>query len=324
MHTYMSARLLWDNLTAPSRRVAPGRWTSGQTHLHIAYAAASPAQWLNLYVPAAAAPPPLLVLVHGGGFVMNDAESHEVQRFCHHFRDRGYACATINYRLAGEAHFPAALEDVKAALRFLGQQGGRYGYDAGRAAIWGESAGAYLAVMAAYTGARDYIGQPCLGEQGAFRFAPLPLSAVVDFYGPCDVSTLESQFQAQGIPYWVRRLANGWLTRHTGAFASVEECWMGKPFTDWTPDDFEAFSPCRQVLAKICPHKDLRTLIVHGEADLTVAPAQSVQLHRALQAAYGSAASRLVLAPHRKHADDRLYDPEALRIVEQFLQQCLQ
>lgn len=316
-------RTVWDNLTAPTRRTGNNPWTGGRTYRHLVYASSSAAQWLNLYVPYASAPAPLLVLVHGGGFVMNDAESHQAQLFYRYFRDHGYACATVNYRLAGEATFPAAMEDVKAALRFLGQQGKTYGYDPGRAALWGESAGAYLAVMAAYTGAGEYTGQPCVGEKDPARFPPLPLRALVDFYGPGDVTAQPAQFAAAGVPEWLGRISNGWLTRHTGAFASAEECWMGKPFAAWTPEDFDAFVPCRRVAASTCPHPGLRVLLLHGAADLTVAPAQSVQLCRVLQKTYGPEAARLQMVPHCKHADDRLYAPAVLEGVAAFLQECL-
>lgn len=317
-------RVVWDNMTAPTTAIrADDPWTGGRTYRHVVYATGSDAQWLNLYVPDTAAPAPLLVLVHGGGFVMNDAESHQAQLFYRYFRDRGYACATLNYRLAEEATFPAAIEDVKAALRFLGQQGATYGYDPRCAAIWGESAGAYLAVMAAYTGKAEYMDQPCVGEKGKARFPLLPLRALVDFYGPSDCTTQEEQFDAAGVPGWLRKISNSWLTRHTGTFASSEECWMGKPFAAWTPREREAFVPCRRVEARTCPYPELQTLLVHGAADLTVAPAQSVQLCRTLQKTYGSRAARLITVPHCKHADDRLYGAGVLDRVQAFLQHCL-
>ena len=314
--------IIWDNLTAPIRHVEVNQWRGGYTYWHLPYARGSSSQWLNLYVPASVEPVPLLVLVHGGGFVINDAESHQVQLFYRYFREKGYACATINYRLAGEAPYPAALEDVKAALRFLGQHGDQYGYDTRRVALWGESAGAYLAVMAAYSAAEEYSRERCEGETESNLFPPLPLAAVVDFYGPADVTAQEGQFLAAGVPRMIRRLANGWLTRHIGGFSSAEECWMGKPHESWTGSEYESFVPCRRVAARTCPHPGLRTLLVHGQADLTVAPAQSEQLCRVLQQTYGTPAARLLPVPHRKHADDRLYDPAVLNLVLDFLHEC--
>ena len=77
---------------------------------------------------------------------------------------------------------------MKAALRFLGQHGDQYGYDTHRVALWGESAGAYLAVMAAYSAAEVYSRERCEGGTESDLFPPLPLAAVVDFYGPADVT----------------------------------------------------------------------------------------------------------------------------------------
>ena len=63
----------------------------------------------------------------------------------------GLACATIDYRLAGEAIWPAQRDDVNAAIDFIAAHADQYGIDADRVGIWGESAGAHLALMAAMT-----------------------------------------------------------------------------------------------------------------------------------------------------------------------------
>lgn len=73
--------IIWDNLTAPIRHVEVNQWRGGYTYWHLPYARGASSQWLNLYVPASVEPVPLLVLVHGGGFVINDAESHRYSSF---------------------------------------------------------------------------------------------------------------------------------------------------------------------------------------------------------------------------------------------------
>ena len=94
-----------------------GEWTGGKSYKNVQYSEVSASDYLNLYVPDDDNPPPLLVLVHGGGFVTNDCESRQAQLMYQYFRDHGWACATVNYRLAQEAFFPAAVEDVKCAVR---------------------------------------------------------------------------------------------------------------------------------------------------------------------------------------------------------------
>ena len=93
-----------------------GEWSGGTARTGVRYAEISESDYLNLYVPDGVDRPPLIVAIHGGGFVLNDCESRQAQLFYQYFRDHGYAVATVNYRLAGEASFPAAVQDVKCAM----------------------------------------------------------------------------------------------------------------------------------------------------------------------------------------------------------------
>ena len=79
-----------------------------------------------------------------GGFVYNDSQSRQAQLMYRYFRDHGYACASVNYRLAQEAAFPAGVEDVKSAIRFLRANAEKYGYDPERFAIWESQLGVFI------------------------------------------------------------------------------------------------------------------------------------------------------------------------------------
>jgi len=102
----------------------------------------------RLYVPpqAAADPPPLLVYFHGGGWVIGDLDTHDDP--CRFLAARsGAALLAIDYRLAPEHPFPAAVEDAEAAYRWAREDAGRLGVDPGRIAVGGDSAGANLATV---------------------------------------------------------------------------------------------------------------------------------------------------------------------------------
>ena len=115
-----ATRVVFHNLFAATEKLDDStEWSGGTSYEKLAYSDVSENDYMNLYVPDAEEPMPLMVLVHGGGFVYNDCESRQAQFMYRYFRDHGYACASVNYRLAQEASFPAALEDVKAAVRFL-------------------------------------------------------------------------------------------------------------------------------------------------------------------------------------------------------------
>ena len=113
---------------------------------------------LDLYLHrdhASASPRPLVLWVHGGGWSRGDARQSAA------FADwpgvlaslaaRGYVVASVDYRLSGEAHFPAQVQDVKAAIRFLRSKAADYGIDPARVYIWGGSAGGHLAALTAAT-----------------------------------------------------------------------------------------------------------------------------------------------------------------------------
>lgn len=110
---------------------------------------------LDLYRPGpgVAGPYPLLVFVHGGGWRVSSR--HQGPRetrawkkgIFERFVDAGFAVAAIEYRFSGEAPYPAAVDDVCAATRWLRDQASEYGLDADRFVVWGQSAGGYLAAM---------------------------------------------------------------------------------------------------------------------------------------------------------------------------------
>ncbi len=99
------------------------------------------------------APEPILLFIHGGGFVNGDLTTHDepCRVLC---QQAGIHVLSIAYRLAPEHPFPAALDDVHAALRWLQREAGNLGADAGRIAIGGDSAGANLATVVAAEAAR--------------------------------------------------------------------------------------------------------------------------------------------------------------------------
>lgn len=104
--------------TATATVAPPDDALPSATFFDIAYATTSARQKLDLYLPPGAGPLPLVVYIHGGGFSAGDKDTLELN-FARALLSNGYAVASINYRLSGEATFPAAVLDVKAAIRFL-------------------------------------------------------------------------------------------------------------------------------------------------------------------------------------------------------------
>ena len=109
---------------------------------------------LDLAMPKAPAeqPRPAIVIIHGGGWIEGDKSSFSTPKNrppgnIVDFARLGFVAATINYRLAGEAPFPAALSDCKCAVRWLRAHAQGYGVDPQRIGAWGNSAGGHLALL---------------------------------------------------------------------------------------------------------------------------------------------------------------------------------
>lgn len=196
----------------------------------------------------AARPRPALLFIHGGGWTEGTKERGMMALLP--YAQRGYVAASMEYRLSGEARFPAQIDDVKAAIRFLREHASQYGIDPRRIAVWGQSAGGHLAALAGTTGS------------GAER-----PDAVIDWNGPADLleprelARLLAQKAKQNAPtIAIERLLGGPIDEHR--------------------ELARAASPVTHVSADDPPF-----LILHGTADPEVDISQSRALHEALRAA---------------------------------------
>lgn len=153
---------------------------------NIAYASNSDAQVCDIYLPEGVEKAPVIVLVHGGGFMFGDQGMHVILPVIEKALEKGYAVVSVDYRKATEAVFPAALGDVKAAVRFVKAHAMEYGFDPDKIVIWGESAGAYLSLMTALT--------PDVAELNAdvtdYAEISSDVTALVSFYAPVEFYTL--------------------------------------------------------------------------------------------------------------------------------------
>jgi acetyl esterase/lipase len=134
---------------------------------------------LNLARPAEGDGPfPAVLCIHGGGFRAGKREGWD--NTCKQLAARGYVAATITYRLAPKYQFPAAVEDSKAAVRWLRANAAKYHIDPDRIAVTGDSAGGHLAQFLAVTNnVHDFDGDQNPGQSSAVQ-------CTAAFYGPCD------------------------------------------------------------------------------------------------------------------------------------------
>lgn len=131
---------------------------------------------MDISYPAFGGPWPVLLIVHGGGWSEGDKADLFISP-----TGAGLLVVSINYRLYPAARFPAMIEDVKCALRFLRAHAGRYNLDPQRIALVGYSAGAHLAALAG-------LADPSAGwDSGPYPFQSSRVQAVVVIAGPANL-----------------------------------------------------------------------------------------------------------------------------------------
>ncbi len=154
---------------------------------------------MDIVRPAnATVPAPAVLLVHGGGFRAGNRQSY--LPLAQKLAARGYVAATASYRLAPRHQFPAAVEDVKAAVRFLRANAAKYGIDPEHIGAWGGSAGGHLVLMLGLTGdVAEFEGS------GPNKEFSSKVQAVVNYYGPTDFtqSYSKSVDAALVLPLWL-------------------------------------------------------------------------------------------------------------------------
>lgn len=183
---------------------------------------------------------PLLVFIHGGAWKSGKRSDYLV--YLVHFAQKGFVTATVSYRLLEDALYPACIEDVKDAVTWFFSNGEKFGYDAGRIALIGGSAGAHLAMLAGY-GWEESDKVKTDTTQIVRK-----VKAVVDIYGPTDFTT----------PYArTHKLVTDFLG------CSYEE----------NPELYLEASPVNYL-----DSNDLPTLILHGTSDRLVPVSQSDDL----------------------------------------------
>jgi len=128
---------------------------------------------------------PVLVFIHGGGWKKGDKDDYRL--YLVDFAMRGYITVTLSYRFSQEAVFPAALNDVKCAIRWIKTNAKKYNINPDKIAVIGGSAGGHLAMMIGYSSDVAEFNEGCAAD--SIRSS---VQVVVNLYGPSDLTTDEA------------------------------------------------------------------------------------------------------------------------------------
>jgi alpha-L-fucosidase 2 len=220
---------------------------------------------MDYYPPAGPAPHPVAIVIHGGGFVGGTSKNGS-EAYCADFlAPAGFAVFSINYRLAPKDPYPAMVEDVERAIRFIRHNARKWHADPNRIALVGGSAGGYLSNLVGVLQAPGIKGAKDPVDRTSAR-----VQAVVTLFGPSDLRGRDPQGGAKSL------LAP--LMEQKGVEAALAEA-----------------SPVMHVTSDAPPF-----LLIHGDRDQSVPLVQSTQMQTSLHA--NNVRCDLIIIPNGPHA----------------------
>ena len=255
---------------------------------------------MDLLVPSINKKMPAVIFVTGGGFISaNRARMPQLRMF---LAENNFVVGSINYRTAPNSKFPAPVEDVKSAIRFLKANAARFNVDAEKVFVIGDSAGGYLTAFAAVTNGDKMF------NVGANLNQSSKILAAVDLYGISDPARIAENFPAEvqaayNLPGAIASMFVNGVPYFTGTGGGILE----------NLDAAAKANPINYITKNSAP-----MLLMHGTADNIVSPAQTDLLFQALKN-HGIEAERYLI-PNANHADEYWQQTEVLEVITEFLE----
>lgn len=270
--------------------------------LDVSYSNLSEKHRIDIYMPDKEGEYPLIAFIHGGAFMMCDKADAQVQPYLSAVK-RGYVVASINYRLSSEAIFPAAVQDCKAAIRFLRANSKMYSIDPERIAVCGGSAGGNLAEMLCTSDGVDIFENNQLGNTN-FSSA---VQAGVSWFGPTDFLLMDEQLKSNNLFPQDHNLSN-----------SPESRYLGGKITDLDYDYVQQANPMTYINKNMPP-----MLLQHGLNDHLVPYQQSVIFYKKAHKYLNDNRVELELLEDADHGDKAFETEKNMEKVFAFLDKVL-
>lgn len=238
---------------------------------------------------------PLLIWLCGGAFKVMDTEVWWPQWT--EFARKGCVVASVEYRTSNEEVFPAALCDVKAAIRYLKAHADWYGIDPNRVFVAGESAGGALASLAGVTGSKE-LGKYDVGE---WLNVDSSVRGVIDYYGVTDMRSSKGDDKQE----------NSGVQGNSNATFGATEQFLG---IEGNQEELQREASAICHISSATPP----FLIFHGEKDDLVDIAQSDHLYQRLCEA--NVRADYYVLKGEGHGADVFYQEELMELVRRFIE----
>lgn len=268
--------------------------------LDVPYGTESKQQCFDLFLPDEGDGPfPLFVHIHGGGFAFGDKRDDHMDAYLLGIK-RGYAVASLEYRLSGEAKFPAAALDCREAIRYIKTHAAEYCVDPNRIAVLGGSAGGNLAAMVGMNVPNGRFP----GEEGKTFSCEPTVQVCIDQFGPVRFETMRDQ-----------AIANGVSEVHPNTAMMPESKYLGVDLSEAPAELLKASYPGTYASEAMAP-----MLVQHGTGDHLVPWAQSEEFVKDLRdRGFGDKVEYIPLEG-ADHEDKRFTAPENTEVVFAFIE----
>lgn len=268
-------------------------------YLDIPYASDSKSQCMDIYLPEEGEGPfPALIHIHGGGFAIGDKRDDHMDAYLKAIK-RGMVAISIEYRLSGEAKFPAAVLDCREAIRFIREHAAEYKIDPAKLVAIGGSAGGNLAALLAM----NIPNGEFVGEEGK-TYTTTPYVALgIDQFGPISFKTMDDQARANGIS----------KVEHDQPF-SPESKYLGVPIAEATEEQCAPASPATYISEKMSP-----ILVQHGTVDKLVPYEQSVEFVKAIEEKVGKDKVEFIPLEGADHEDKMFFADKNMDVVFDYI-----
>jgi acetyl esterase/lipase len=273
-------------------------------YLDVPYGTESKNQCMDIYLPEEGDGPfAVLIHIHGGGFAIGDKRDDHMDAYLKALH-RGMATVSIEYRLSGEAIFPAAVLDVRSAIRYLREHAAEYHLDPEKFVAIGGSAGGNLAAMLAMNIPNGEFPGETVETTGETQ----PFVALgIDQFGPMNFKTMDEMARANGISH----------ADHDEPF-SPESKYLGVAIPEAPEALANSANPATYISDAM---SDM--LVQHGTVDVLVPYEQSVEFVKQIQEKQGKDKVVFIPIEGANHEDKKFFTDENMKLVFDWIEERL-